>query len=501
MGDQQYLRSICTNSAEAHAIAFNHRAGCISSRSADGVADCKPDGAATMTRDNGAFPRLWAHSLLEEGIAVIDRTMVVDVALSPAGETAGVVAIDLISGNARVIRSKAVVMAAGTHCWTFGKCSNGAHSMGGPECTGDAFSIFLKHGAEVVNMEQLVSTPTQFYPDGIGYTVGSLYAGVMSWNLVCDADGNTYAGMLTGGQEVDNIAAFPTFGGQPARMMLRALYDQGAIYCITDEMRFQQRYLKRVQENLRKFIGYTCPEVVEVDPDIFESAGHPLVDTDGESTIPNLFWAGSGEGSWRGISSTYSIGSGHMAGKGAALRASDTEIPEIDWEGVGSIIDECYGLLQRDSSTGKSALEVSISIQNVMHDGCFPIRTEEGLKAAIAELERIREEDLPTMHVRTGSKLFNTEWRQALEVPNMWNSVMATAQSALARTETRGCHVRLDYPSLDHENWLKYVVVSTDGSKWNVSTREFDTSIVSTSEIKEMLAGDSSMFDDVVIHS
>jgi succinate dehydrogenase/fumarate reductase flavoprotein subunit len=93
----------------------------------------------------------------------------------------------------------------------------------------------------------------------------------------------------------------------------------------------------------------------------------------------------------------------------------------------------------------------------------------------------------------------NYEWCQAIEIPNMWNCVMATAQSALVRTETRGNHVRLDYPSLDNENWIKYVSVKLDGASWMTSTIEFDKSIVSQEKIVELIADDNSMFDDVVV--
>jgi succinate dehydrogenase / fumarate reductase flavoprotein subunit len=66
--------------------------------------------------------------------------------------------------------------------------------------------------------------------------------------------------------------------------------------------------------------------------------------------------------------------------------------------------------------------------------------------------------------IKDQSKQFNTEYIEALELDNLLKTAMATATSAYARLESRGAHVRADYPERDDQNWLKHSLVFADNS-------------------------------------
>ena len=89
------------------------------------------------------------------------------------------------------------------------------------------------------------------------------------------------------------------------------------------------------------------------------------------------------------------------------------------------------------------------------------VRTEEGLREALTGLEGIQEaaEDL---RVRPG-RTFNTEVFEALELRMMLATARAMAHSALERRESRGSHLRLDYPQRDDAHWLKNIMVRKEG--------------------------------------
>ena len=54
----------------------------------------------------------------------------------------------------------------------------------------------------------------------------------------------------------------------------------------------------------------------------------------------------------------------------------------------------------------------------------------------------------------------------------MINVSICVAESANKRKESRGAHVRLDYPQRDDKNWLKNIVIKKDKeNKLKISLR------------------------------
>jgi len=92
-----------------------------------------------------------------------------------------------------------------------------------------------------------------------------------------------------------------------------------------------------------------------------------------------------------------------------------------------------------------------------MMDNVGVFRIEEQMQAAVdkvhqlqARYQRIRLQD-------KGSR-FNTELLEAFELGYLLDLAELTAESALARQESRGAHSREDYPERDDENWLKHTL-------------------------------------------
>jgi succinate dehydrogenase/fumarate reductase flavoprotein subunit len=176
-----------------------------------------------------------------------------------------------------------------------------------------------------------------------------------------------------------------------------------------------------------------------------------------------------------------------MSGRAAAERAASVDRPKVVWSKVQDVLNKAYGALESNPDKSIRALQVYHHIQNAMFKGVSFVRNEKGLKEAIAELERIKAEEIPVMVVPQKTRRFNNDWRQAMEVPNMWNSVMGTAQAALARTETRGSHIRSDFPKIDNENWLKNVFVSVKDGVWTTEARPVVASMITADQIPAMI--------------
>jgi len=97
------------------------------------------------------------------------------------------------------------------------------------------------------------------------------------------------------------------------------------------------------------------------------------------------------------------------------------------------------------------------ALQKVMQDDFGVFRTGPFMEEGLAKLKELRNR-LEYAVLTDKSKIFNTARIDALELDNLMWVAMATAHSALARTESRGAHSREDYKERDDKNWLKHTL-------------------------------------------
>jgi succinate dehydrogenase / fumarate reductase flavoprotein subunit len=107
------------------------------------------------------------------------------------------------------------------------------------------------------------------------------------------------------------------------------------------------------------------------------------------------------------------------------------------------------------SKDGESPAVIRDEMQRVMQEDFGVFRQgdimEKGLERLLALRERLAHASL-----HDKSFVFNTERVSALELDNLMATAYATAQSALARKESRGAHSREDYPKRDDAHWIKH---------------------------------------------
>src|SRR5258707_10799242 len=99
------------------------------------------------------------------------------------------------------------------------------------------------------------------------------------------------------------------------------------------------------------------------------------------------------------------------------------------------------------NSGGESPYGVHRDLQEVMQNLVGIFRTDEDLKKALAELAKLKTRAAKVSV--EGSRLFNPGWHLSYDLKAMLIVSEAVAHSALARTESRGAHSRIDYSSLD----------------------------------------------------
>jgi len=115
------------------------------------------------------------------------------------------------------------------------------------------------------------------------------------------------------------------------------------------------------------------------------------------------------------------------------------------------------------STGGESAYRVRSALQNEMDDKVFVERSDQSLRHALDTLDGLQD-TYRRIQLQDKGKKFNTELMEAIELGFLLDCSEATIHGALARTESRGAHFRLDYQKRDDVNWLKHTL-AYKGSK------------------------------------
>jgi succinate dehydrogenase / fumarate reductase flavoprotein subunit len=208
-----------------------------------------------------------------------------------------------------------------------------------------------------------------------------------------------------------------------------------------------------------------------------------------QTTVPGLFAAGEvaaglhGSNRLGGNSLSDLLVFGRRAGLAAAQHAGRVPDPRISEDQVEECAREMLAPFER--TDGEGPYEIHRDLQELMHNRVGIYREESDLRQALAGLEKLKER---AARVRVeGSRLYNPGWHLARDLRAMLIVSEAIARSALARTESRGAHSRLDHPNVD-ESWGKQNnAVSRDGGSMRLNQSPIPEM---PAELKQILAED-----------
>lgn len=123
-----------------------------------------------------------------------------------------------------------------------------------------------------------------------------------------------------------------------------------------------------------------------------------------------------------------------------------------------------YNRWDNSPSDGENPAEILADMQRVMQEDFGVFRTGKVMEGGLLRLEALRKR-LANASLKDKSQVFNTERITCLELDSLMATACATAQSALARTESRGAHSREDFPDRDDANWIKHTVYFEEGDR------------------------------------
>ncbi|MCU1528573.1 MAG: succinate dehydrogenase flavoprotein subunit, partial [Frondihabitans sp.] len=382
-------------------------------------------------------------------------------------QPSGVVAYELATGELHVFQAKAIIFATGGFGKIFKTTSN-AHTL-----TGDGVGIIWRKGLPLEDMEFFQFHPTGLAGLGILLSEAARGEGAILRNSTGERFMERYTPTLKDLAPRDIVArsmATEIREGRGAGPNKDYLYLD-----ITHlEPAVIDEKLPDITEFARTYLGvepYTEP--VPVLPTAHYAMGGIPTNTDAEvlrsntETVPGLYAAGecacvSVHGSNRlGTNSLLDINVfGKRAGNNAVEYVKTAEwvpLPENPASGVQRILDSV-----RSGTGTENIAAIRKELQDSMDRNAQIFRTDESLGEVTKLIETLRAR-YHNIALRDKGKRFNTDLLEAVELGFLLDLAEVLVYSARSRKESRGGHMREDYPERDDKNFLVHTMAYLTG--------------------------------------
>ena len=504
LGDQDAIDFMCHEAPQA-VLELEHM-GLPFDRTPDGRISQRPFGGHT-NNETGKPVRRAAHAADRTGHMILqtlyqqciknkvnffDEYQVLDF-IMVNGKAAGVVAVELSTGELHTIHAKAVIFATGGHGRIFEVTSN-AYAY-----TGDGAAILLRHGIPLEDMEFFQFHPTGIYKLGILITEGVRGEGgvlingkgerfmpkyaptikdLASRDVVSRAiyteikegrgvDGKNFVYLDIRPETVNRIAA------EDGR-----LNPDGSKYNLTAEQVLAK--LPDIIDFCRVYLGVDpVTQMMPIQPTAhYTMGGIPtnkfgqVVIDDKNTVLPGLYAAGECAcvsvhgGNRLGCNSLLDlVVFGKHAGLKAAEYANQAEFEKLPDEAEAGSRSQFEAL--KNGSGKENVFKLSTELKKVMFADVGIYRNEKDMLSALEKVRELKVRFKDVTVTDTG-KIFNTELLNAWELGNLLEIAEVIATSAVNRKESRGGHSREDFPNRDDANWLKHTLIWNKNGKLEI---------------------------------
>jgi succinate dehydrogenase / fumarate reductase flavoprotein subunit len=426
---------------------------------------------------------------LKNKVTFFDEYQVLDF-LIVGGKTAGVVAVELATGELHIFHAKAVIFATGGHGRIFEVTSN-AYAY-----TGDGAAVLLRRGLPLEDMEFFQFHPTGIYKLGILITEGVRGEGGVLINGSGERFMPKYAPTVKDLASRDvvsraiyteiregrgaNGSNYVYLDVRPESVIKYAAMDgrtnpDGSPYKITGEQVLAK--LPDIIDFCRVYLGVDpITQLMPIQPTAhYTMGGIPtnkygeVIIDDKNTAFPGLYAAG--ECACVSVHGANRLGTNSLLdlvvfGKHAGLKAAEyakqadyQNLPGGAEAGARSQFDTL-----RSGSGKENAFDISTEMKKVMFEDVGIYRNGSIMESALDKVLELKER-FKHVHVTDTGKIFNTELLNAWELGNMLDVAELVTVCAMNRTESRGGHSREDYPQRDDDNWLKHTLAWKEDGK------------------------------------
>ncbi|GHF15020.1 succinate dehydrogenase flavoprotein subunit [Pseudolysinimonas yzui] len=453
-------------------------------RTPDGKIDQRRFGG--HTRDHGKAPVRRAcyaadrtgHMILQTlfqncvklGVEFYNEYYALDVVMTTVKgkeQPSGVVAYELSTGEIHVFQAKAIVFATGGFGKIYKTTSN-AHTL-----TGDGVGIIWRKGLPLEDMEFFQFHPTGLAGLGILLTEGARGEGAILRNASGERFMERYAPTIKDLAPRDIVS----------RCMVQEVAEgRGAgphkdyvlLDCTHLGAEVLETKLPDITEFARTYLGVDpVVEPVPVMPTAhYAMGGIPTnvkaeVLRDNDTVVPGLYAAGecacvSVHGSNRlGTNSLLDINVfGKRAGNNAVEYAKT-----VDWtplpKNPAAFVTGLVAQLKNSTGTERIA-HLRKELQEEMDRNAQVFRTDASLEKVTHTIYTLRER-YKNVSIQDKGKRFNTDLLEAIELGFLLDLAEVVVYSARNRKESRGGHMRDDYPDRDDATYMKHTMAYLTG--------------------------------------
>jgi fumarate reductase flavoprotein subunit len=429
--------------------------GCFFDRNPDGTLKQKAFAGQTFDRTvhkgdqtgieiiNRLAEQVWAR-----GIERLEEHRAVEfVETREGGALAGVLMIDMRSGEFVFVRAKAVLLATGG-----GPTMYKYHTPSGDKSC-DGMAMALRAGLTLRDMEMV-----QFHPTGLLAGTHTRMTGTVLEEGLRGAGGY----LLTGDGE-RFMHRYDARGERATRdIVSRSIFRElragnatphGGVYLRMDHLgpdSVRQRF-KGMVERCADCGFDLAGGQVEVVPTAHYMMGGVMFEADCSTTLLGLFVAGEDAG---GVHGANRLGGNGVANStvfgGIAGETLAQWVPrygqhtEPDRAQIERAVERCRAPLMRNADAGELEA-IRETLYELMWNDVGILRDAQGLLRARGELAAI-EARLARVGVDGSDLRFNLSWHDWMNLQNLTLVSRAITEAALLRENSRGAHFREDFP-------------------------------------------------------
>ncbi len=494
--DQQAAKILAEEAIQAVYDLENR--GLPFNRTADGKIDQRRFGGHTRNFGEGPVKRACyaadrtGHMILQtlyqqcikNEVAFFDEYQVLDLILED-DVCKGVVVVELASGEMHIFAAKAVLFATGGFGRMF-KITSNAYAN-----TGDGPAVCARKGIPIQDMEFF-----QFHPTGImglGILISEAVRG--EGGILRNRNGERF--MERYSPTLLDLAPRDIV----ARSIMTEVLDGKGIrgdskiddYVYLDATHLGKDVLMKklpdITDFCKTYLGIDPAEKpIPVLPTAHYAMGgiptdiHGRVVKDKNNTVIDGLYA-AGECACVSVHGANRLGTnslldlvvfGRRAGQHIAEYVKNASLAEPD----ESAADAARAWIDRmtDGADGPHGGHITDEMQTTMMEKVGIYRNEGQMEQAVQEISALRKRYLD-VRVQDGSKNFNTDLLEMIELGNLLDLSLITATAALKRQESRGAHSREDFAERDDESWLVHSLAYLEGDSVRLDYKSVDTSI------------------------